>query len=174
MDSRLGQATEAVPELAEVHAPGEGLPEGGDQRAATLWGDVWRKLRTDPRFIIATGLIGVFVVMGLVPGLFTGKDPNQCNILNTTLRPSAEHWFGTDILGCDYYARVIYGARTSLEVGFVATGLSVAIALVFGAAAGYFGGSTDMAISRFADVWFSIPTILGAILLLELTGGGVR
>jgi oligopeptide transport system permease protein len=175
MDSRLGQATEAIPELAEVHAPGEGLPEGGDERAATLWGDVWRKLRRDPRFIISAGLIVIFCLMGAVPRLFTSVDPysaKACNILDTVLRPSAKHWFGTDILGCDYYARVIYGARASLEVGFVATGLSVLIALVFGAASGYFGGATDMAISRFADVWFSIPTILGAILLLELTGGG--
>jgi oligopeptide transport system permease protein len=114
----------------------------------------------------------VFVVMGIAPGVFTRADPNQCDILDTVLRPSAKHWFGTDILGCDYYARVIYGARTSLEVGFVATGFSVVIALVLGASAGYFGGATDMVISRFADVWFSIPTILGAILLLELTNGG--
>jgi oligopeptide transport system permease protein len=173
MDSRLGQATEAVPELAAAHVPGGGLPEAEpDERAATLWGDVWRKLRRDPRFIIASVLIALFVVMGLAPGLFTGVDPNKCDILDTVLRPNTKHWFGTDILGCDYYARVIYGARASLEVGFVATGLSVAIALVLGASAGYFGGATDMVISRFADVWFSIPTILGAILLLELTGGG--
>jgi oligopeptide transport system permease protein len=172
MDSRLGQATEAAPELAGVLVPGGPLPGVEDERAATLWGDVWRKLRRDPRFIIAAVLIALFVVMGVAPGLFTGVDPNKCNILDTVLRPSTKHWFGTDILGCDYYARVIYGARASLEVGFVATGISVVIALVLGGSAGYFGGATDMLISRFADVWFSIPTILGAILLLELTGGG--
>jgi oligopeptide transport system permease protein len=172
MDSHLGQTTETVPGLADVHAPGGELPQAEDERTATLWGDVWRKLRRDPRFLIAGVLIALFVVMGMAPSLFTRADPNQCDILDTVLRPSSKHWFGTDILGCDYYARVVYGARTSLEVGFVATGLSVAIALVFGASAGYFGGRTDMVISRFADVWFSIPTILGAILLLELTGGG--
>ena len=172
MDSRIGHATEAAPELAGVHVGG-GMPlEPGDGRTATLWGDVWRKLRRDPRFVIAASLIGVFVLMGVFPRLCTAADPNQCDILDTVLRPSHEHWFGTDILGCDYYARVIYGARTSLEVGFVASGCSVLIALVLGASAGYFGGVTDAIISRFADVWFSIPTILGAILLLELTHGG--
>jgi oligopeptide transport system permease protein len=117
-------------------------------------------------------VIAVFCLMGVAPSLFTRADPEQCNILNTVLRPSAKHWFGTDILGCDYYARVIYGARTSLEVGFVVSGFSILIAVVLGSAAGYFGGAADMVISRFADVWFSIPTTLGAILLLELTHGG--
>jgi oligopeptide transport system permease protein len=117
-------------------------------------------------------LILVFVLMGIVPRLFTGADPNQCDILKFAQRPSKQHWFGFDPLGCDYYARVIYGARTSLIVGFVVAGASVAIALSLGAMAGYFGGLTDAIISRFADVWFSIPTILGAILLLELLHGG--
>lgn len=174
MDSHLGQqASEAAPDLAKVRIGGGTTPEGPDDgRDASLWGDVWRKLKRDPRFLISGGLIAVFCVMGIVPRLFTGADPNNCDILKFGLRPSAEHWFGTDVLGCDYYARVIYGARTSLIVGFVVSGSSVAIALVLGSAAGYFGGLTDAIISRFADVWFSIPTILGAILLLELLNGG--
>jgi oligopeptide transport system permease protein len=171
MDSRLGQATELLEDVGNVDL-GPGLPDGREDRNATLWGDVWHKLRRDPRFYIAAGIIVVFCVIAIAPSAFTRADPNQCNINDTVLRPSGEHWFGTDILGCDYYARVIYGARTSLEVGFLVSGASVAIALVLGAAAGYFGGFTDSVISRFADVWFSVPTILGAILLLELTHGG--
>jgi oligopeptide transport system permease protein len=166
MDSHLGQTAEVglappSPELEPDAAPD-----------ATLWGDVARKLRKDPRFIISAGLIIVFCAMGLVPRLFTGADPKSCDILNFAQRPSSGHWFGTDILGCDYYARVIYGARTSLIIGFVVSGCSVAIALTLGSLAGYFGGITDAVISRFADVWFSIPTVLGAILLLELIHGG--
>ena len=137
MDSHLGQTAEValgplMPELEPDAAPD-----------ATLWGDVVRKLRKDPRFIISAGLIVVFCAMGLVPRLFTGADPKSCDILNFAQRPSSGHWFGTDILGCDYYARVIYGARTSLIVGFVVSGFSVAIALTLGSLAGYFGGITD-------------------------------
>jgi oligopeptide transport system permease protein len=141
-------------------------------RDATLWGDVWKKLRRDWRFILSAGLILVFVSMGLIPRLFTGADPKDCDILRSALRPSSGHWFGTDLLGCDYYSRVIYGARTSLIVGFTTAGATVLIAMVLGSIAGYYGRFPDAVISRFADVWFSIPTILGAILLLTLLHGG--
>jgi ABC-type dipeptide/oligopeptide/nickel transport system permease subunit len=110
--------------------------------------------------------------MAIVPQLFFTKDPYACNIHDTGLSPSREHWFGTDLLGCDYYTRVIYGARTSLEVGLIVSSVELAIALLAGSAAGYFGGWTDTAISRFADIWFSVPTILGAILVLTMFHGG--
>jgi oligopeptide transport system permease protein len=172
MDSRVGHTSEAAPDL--VPPPEGEILIGPDdtRRDATLWGDVWRKLRKDPRFIISAGFIVVFTTMAVFPRLFTGADPNDCDILRSAIRPSKQHWFGYDLLGCDYYARVIYGARTSLIVGTVVSGCSVFIALTLGSASGYFGGFTDAAISRFADVWFSVPTILGAILLLELTHGG--
>ena len=141
-------------------------------RDATLWGDVWKKLRRDWRFILSAGLILVFLVMGLVPRLFTGADPKSCDIVRSALKPSRVHWFGTDILGCDYYARVVYGARTSLIVGFTTAAATLFLAMVLGSIAGYYGRLPDALISRFADVWFSIPTILGAILVLTLLHGG--
>jgi ABC-type dipeptide/oligopeptide/nickel transport system permease subunit len=148
------------------------LAPGTASRDATLWADVWKKLRRDWRFILSAVLIVVFLLMGLVPRLFTGADPKACNILNSALKPSGHHWFGTDLLGCDYYSRVIYGARTSLIVGFLTAGSTVLLALLLGSIAGYYGGVADGIISRFADVWFSIPTILGAVLLLTLLHGG--
>jgi ABC-type dipeptide/oligopeptide/nickel transport system permease subunit len=66
----------------------------------------------------------------------------------------------------------VYGTRTSLIVGLVVGGLIVALALTLGSSSGYYGGKTDMIISRFADIWFSVPTTLGAILVLTLFGGG--
>lgn len=143
-----------------------------DAHTLTLWGDVWRKLKRDKRFWVAAALIGLFMLMAIAPWVFLPKDPHVCPIVDSALRPSKQHWFGTDILGCDYYTRVLYGARTSLEVGFIVSGLTIAIALTLGAAAGYYGGKTDMLISRFADIWFSVPTILGAILVLTLFHGG--
>jgi len=142
------------------------------ERDATLWGDVWHKLRKDWRFILAATLILVFALMGVVPWLFTRTDPHACDIVNSALKPRSGHWFGNDLLGCDYFSRVIYGARTSLIVGFVTSGATVFVALLLGSVAGYYGGFADAVISRFADVWFSIPTILGAILLLTLLHGG--
>ena len=145
----------------------EGAPE-----AATLWSDVWRRLRRDRRFWISSALIVMFVLMAIAPWIFLTKDPQSCPIQDSAIRPGREHWFGTDLLGCDYYTRVIYGARTSLEVGFIVAGLTIVVALFLGAAAGYYAGKTDMVISRFADIWFSVPTLLGAILVLTLFHGG--
>ena len=166
MDSHLGQTAEVAlgpsPELEPDATPD-----------ATLWGDVVRKLRKDPRFIISAGLIVVFCAMGLVPRLFTGADPKSCDILNFAQRPSSGHWFGTDILGCDYYSRVIYGARTSLEVGLIVSSLSIVIALSFGAAAGYFGGWVDILISRLIELFLNFPQLF-LILATTLAGRGYR
>lgn len=139
----------------------------------TLWGDVWRKLRRDGLFRIAAVLIIIFTGMAFVPQLFFTEPvaPEYCELSDSTQPPSQEHWFGTDILGCDYYTRVVYGTRTSFEVGILVAAGMVTLALTLGGAAGFFGGTTDMIISRIADVFFCIPTLLGAILLLTLLGG---
>ena len=140
----------------------------------TLWGDVWRKLKRDNLFRVSAIMILIFAGMAIVPQLFfTDKlDPVNCQLSNTTLPPSRAHWFGTDILGCDYYTRVVYGTRTSFEVGIVVAAGTVVLALTLGGAAGFFGGATDMVISRIADIFFCVPTLLGSILLLTLFGGG--
>ena len=160
MASQVGVGPGVVEPIAEVG------------RDATLWGDVWKKLRRDWRFVLAAGLIAVFVAMGVIPRLFTSTDPQACDILKSSLKPSRAHWFGTDLLGCDYYTRVVHGARTSLIVGFTTASSAVLVALVLGSIAGYYGRFPDALISRIADVWFSIPTILGAILVLTLIHGG--
>src|SRR5262245_59106791 len=146
------------------------VPTGGKQ--LTLWGDVRRKLKRDKRFWVASALVGIFVLMAIAPFLFLTKDPNACDLHLSANSPSAQHWFGTDILGCDYYTRVIYGARTSLEVGVIVSSLTILISLTLGAAAGYYSGWIDTVISRWADIWFSVPTVLGAILVLTLFNGG--
>lgn len=164
MSNRPTSFTEGAPDLVDVV----------EDRTVTLWSDVRRKLKQDRQFWIAAVMIAIFAGMAIVPQLFftDAIDPAQCNLSDSAQGPSRGHWFGTDILGCDYYTRVVYGARTSLEVGLVVSGLIVVIALSLGSSAGYYGGKTDMTISRFADVWFSVPTTLGAILLLSLFGGG--
>jgi oligopeptide transport system permease protein len=86
------------------------------------------------------------------------------------LRPSAEHWFGTDLLGCDYYARVLYGTRVSIAIGIIVTTVATVVALIFGSIAGYYGGLVDTLIARATDVVFAIPLILGGILILSLVG----
>lgn len=136
----------------------------------SLWGDAWKELRRKPVFVISAVLIVVLVLMAIWPGLFTSIDPRECSLSNSLLRPSSEHWFGTDLQGCDYYARTIHGARVSITIGLLVTIFATTIAVIGGSIAGYYGGWIDTIIARITDVWFAIPTILGGIVILTLFG----
>jgi oligopeptide transport system permease protein len=136
-------------------------------RGASLWSDAWRELRRNPVFILAGLFLILYAAMALFPGLFTSKSPTACSLSNSLLRPSSEAWFGTDLQGCDYYTRVIYGTRVSFIVGLVTVALSVLIAVVLGAIAGYYGGIVDSILARITDIWFGIPFILGALVILN-------
>ncbi len=137
-------------------------------REASLWGDAWRELRRRPVFIISASLILILVIISLFPGLFATHDPRQCNLVDSLLLPSKEHWFGTDLQGCDYYSRTIYGTRVSITIGIVVVFFVTLIAIIGGAIAGYYGGVVDSIIGRITDIWFVIPTILGGIVILSV------
>ncbi|MDL2210326.1 ABC transporter permease [Desulfovibrio sp. OttesenSCG-928-O18] len=87
--------------------------------------------------------------------------------------PSAAHWLGTDEFGRDVLSRLIYGSRISLQVGFVAVGISLVLGGLVGAVAGYFGGKLDSFLMRLMDIQLSIPTILLAIVISAVLGPGL-
>jgi oligopeptide transport system permease protein len=147
-----------------------GIEQGAAEnaRTASLWSDAWRQLRRKPIFMISAGLIIILVTMALFPILFTRIDPRACSLSDSLLPPSSEHWFGTDLQGCDYYARTIYGARVSIFIGLAVTVSATTIALIGGSTAGYYGGWTDTIIARLTDIMFVIPFILGGIVILSL------
>lgn len=143
---------------------------GGDSsgEAASLWGDAWKELRRNPWFVIAALLLLTFILMALAPSLFTRVSPRACSLGDALQSPSAQHWFGTDVQGCDYYSRVIHGARASMAVGMLVTIGAVIIALVIGMLAGYYGGVIDSIASRATDIVFALPFLLGAIVFLNV------
>lgn len=147
---------------------GPGGDPGPDARSASLWSDAWVQCRRRPLFWICITIIAVLVVAAIFPGLFTNADPKACNLRESLQTPSADHWFGTDLQGCDYYSRTIHGARVSISVGLLVTALATTIAIVGGAIAGFYGGLIDTLIARLADIWFAIPTVLGGIVLLTV------
>ncbi|MCW2678874.1 MAG: transporter permease [Frankiales bacterium] len=161
----VGNAPGTVPELTA----GSGT---GDLRQASLWSDAWRQLRKNTLFLIASAMLLVLTVMSIAPQLFTSIDPRArgaCQLGDSRQGPGTNGaWFGYDTFGCDYYSTVIYGARVSMIIGLVVVGGSMLIGVFLGALAGYFGGWFDTVIARITDVIYGLPTILGAILLLQL------
>jgi ABC-type dipeptide/oligopeptide/nickel transport systems, permease components len=83
--------------------------------------------------------------------------PDDIDIGNYLLAPSATHWLGTDLLGRDLFSRMVYGARISLSVGLVSIGIAVVIGIFFGALAGYYGGVIDTLVMRFVDIMLCFP-----------------
>ncbi|MGC7097038.1 ABC transporter permease [Amycolatopsis lurida] len=139
---------------------------GVPSRPRGLFSDAWRELRRRPMFWISSSIILLIVVMALFPSLFTSADPNLGDLARQRQPPSSAAWFGYDNQGYDIYARVIHGARASIVVGVLATLGVVLLGGVFGILAGYYGGWLDTVISRIADVFFGLPFVLGAIVIL--------
>jgi len=138
-------------------------PAGGG-----LLRETWRGLRRRPKFLVAAVLIGFVLVVAAFPALFTAADPGYADPNQSLLAPSAAHWFGTDLQGHDIYARTIYGARASITVGLGATLAVLVVGGALGALAGFYGGWLDAVISRVADVFFAIPLLLAAIVLMQV------
>lgn len=139
-----------------------------DESPGGFWTDAWSQLRTRPRFIVAAALIALVLLVAAFPGLFTGIDPHYADPNQSLLGPSAQHWFGTDLQGHDVYARTVYGARASVAVGLGAMMAAVLVGGTLGALAGFYGGWLDAVVSRFADIFFGIPLLLAAIVLMQV------
>lgn len=123
-----------------------------------------------------TGLIVFLVItlMAIFAPVVTQYDPNQIDLRARSQPPSLDHWLGTDRTGRDIYTRTVYAGRISLLVGVLAVAISVAIALVLGSCAGFFGGLTDSIIMRFTDVMMTFPPVVIFVAVAAAAGPGLR
>jgi peptide/nickel transport system permease protein len=124
------------------------------------------------------GLVGGLVValilaVGTLAPAIAPYSYSTQSLLTRLERPSAAHWLGTDGFGRDILTRVIWGGRVSLEIGLLATGLSVIVGTVLGGIAAYFGGAVDTAIMRVADVFMAIPALFLILVVVALFGAGL-
>jgi peptide/nickel transport system permease protein len=131
----------------------------------------FRKRFSKNKMAMAGSLVVIllFAVSILAPWI-APCDPNQINLQKVLMPPSADHLFGTDQLGRDVLSRMIWGARISLKVGFVATGIAILIGTILGAVSGYYGRWIDTIIMRFVDIMLCFPAfflILAVVALLE-------
>ncbi len=136
-------------------------------RSRSLWSDAWRRLRRN-RLAVAAGvfLLVMTTIAAFAPWLPGLADPTIQDLGKGATPPSLQHVFGTDELGRDLFARVLYGGRISLMVGLVGTLVSLLIGVTWGAVAGYVGGRTDEIMMRVVDVLYALPYIFLVILLL--------
>ena len=130
----------------------------------------WQNLKHN-RLALAGGcVVGLLFFVSLLAPLLVPYDPNGINAWQVLSPPSWQHWFGTDELGRDVLSRVIYGARISLKVGFVAVGIAVAIGTLVGLVSGYYSGVVDTVLMRFVDIMLCFPAfflILAVIAIRE-------
>jgi peptide/nickel transport system permease protein len=108
----------------------------------------------------------------VVPG-FAPYNPNKTHPLNVEASPSSTHWLGTDTVGRDVFSRLVYGARPSLIVGIVATGLGVFVGTVIGLYSGYTRGFTDLIVQRFVDAVMSFPPLILLMALVSIVPASI-
>ena len=156
--SVVDTGTGAASEAATVHA------EGVEGRS--LWAAAWVELRRNVLFWISAVLIVLFMVMAIVPQLFTSTDPTFADLARAREKPSGAALFGRDGQGYDVYARTIYGARASILVGVIGTIVTTVVGGAAGLIAGFRGGWIDAVLARVGEIFFALPLLLGGILFL--------
>ncbi len=138
----------------------------------SLWVETWHRLKKSKLAMFGLYILLALIIMAVFADVIYDYDtdviePNYAIMLQP---PSSEHWFGTDNLGRDVFARVIYGSRISLQVSIMSIVISLIIGGGFGAVAGYYGGRVDDILMRIMDVFLAIPNMLMAIAVVASLG----
>ncbi len=134
----------------------------------------WQRFRSNPVAMASAGILILFYVAALAAPVLAPFDPNRVSILNQHERPSAEHWLGTDENGRDELSRLLYGARISMTVGFVAMILGLTIGALVGSLAGFFGGIVDAVLMRLTDGMLAIPYFFMILIVVAVFESSLR
>jgi peptide/nickel transport system permease protein len=124
--------------------------------------------------IVGSVIVAVFVIAAVVPQLFTSQNPNALYASGPLSPPSSQHWLGTDELGRDFFARVVYGARASLTMSVLVVAIGAAIGVLVGVVAGFAGRRVDDVLMRVVDLFLSFPGFVLALALAAALGRGER
>ena len=139
----------------------------------SYWQDSLRRLRKNKLAMAGLIFLIFLVFMAIFGPVISPHSYNEQVLSNQNQPPSAEHWFGTDELGRDVFARTWEGARISLFVGFMAALIDLIVGAIYGGIAGYRGGKTDSVMMRIVEVLYGLPYLLIVILLMVILGPGL-
>jgi peptide/nickel transport system permease protein len=135
--------------------------------------ETWRRLKRSKMAMAGLFIISVLFFTAIFADIIAPYHYAKQNLKETFQYPNLKHFFGTDDFGRDIFSRIVYGARISLEVGFLSVGIAIIIGGLLGAVAGFYGGKLDQVIMRTMDVLLSIPSILLAISIVAALGPGL-
>ena len=137
--------------------------------------EVWKRLCRNKTAVFGLVIVALLTLMAILSPILIDYETQviKTNYSEALQAPSANHWFGTDEMGRDILLRVMYGSTVSLSIGVVTVAVSLTVGLILGAAAGYFGGKTDMIIMRIMDIFLAIPGTLLAICIVASLGNSI-
>ena len=137
--------------------------------------EVWKRLCRNKTAVLGLVIVALLTLMAILSPILIDYETQviKTNYSEALQAPSATHWFGTDEMGRDILLRVMYGSTVSLSIGVVTVAVSLTVGLILGAAAGYFGGKTDMIIMRSMDIFLAIPGTLLAICIVASLGNSI-
>ena len=143
----------------------------GSKKRRSHAGMIWYRFRKNKLSVVGLCILAVFAILAICAPLIVSYDNVVTQVAADKLQPpSSEHIFGTDPYGRDVFARIIWGARTSLMVGIETVLLSLLMGGTIGAIAGYFGGRVDDILMRFMDILLAIPSLVLALSLVAALG----
>ena len=138
----------------------------------------WRRFRRVflSRGLVLIGIIILFLLLfiAIFAPLLAPYPPNTPVLKEALQNPSSHHWLGTDALGRDIFSRILWGSRTSLEIGLIVVALASSIGVILGLLAGYYGGWVNAVIMRLIDALMSFPMIILALVVAALLGNGMK
>lgn len=141
--------------------------------SVSYWQDAWRRLKKNKLAIISLIFIIIITLLAIAIPAFSKYDYASNDLVASNQWPSSKHWFGTDQLGRDMFVRVMFGARYSLIIAFVASILNFIIGILYGGISGYVGGAADNIMMRIVDILYSIPMMIYVIIIMSILGAGL-
>ena len=138
------EAYAALPDEMFVIGEDDSLAEEIARPSITYWHDVWRRFRRDRLAVLGLVVIAVMTLLCVIMPMVSPYTYDGSDYLNMNASPSLQHPCGTDQMGRDQFIRIMYGARISLTIGFVAAAINFAIGVIYGGLAGYLGGRVEI------------------------------